>query len=111
MTVKSSAVVVGNSLLCNVSNEDWHFFIRHLNGENQVAFSVFHRKKVGTKEVEKFIPHWKTLQWIRIKNSQLGQSESYAKDTEFEVNVYASVSSTKKHSEVVKAFLEFMQGS
>lgn len=111
MPVKSSAIVVGNSLLCTVPNEDWHFFIRHVNGENQVAFSVFHRKEVGTKELEKFIPHWKTLRWTRIKNSQLGQSESYAKDAEFEVNVYASVSSTKKHSDVVQAFLDFMQSS
>ncbi len=106
--MKSSAVVVGNSLLCTLPNADWHFFIRNLNGENQVDFAPFHRKEIRPIDVEKFIPHWKTLHWVKIKDSQLGHSESYAKDTTFEVNVYASENSLKKHSDVITAFLNFM---
>ncbi len=108
MAVKSSSVVVGNSLLCTLPDADWHFFIRPLNGENFIVFSNFHRKTVGSTDVVKFIPHWKTLRWIKIKNSQLGKSESYLKDTEFEINVYATPQSQKKHQEVVDAFLAFM---
>ncbi len=110
MSVKSSAIVIGNMLLCAVPNTDWHFFIRRLDGENDVMFSTFHRKEFGVNDVAKFIPNWKTLRWVKIKDSQLGHSESYAKDAEFEVNVYAAVNSTKKHPDVVEAFLAFMNG-
>ncbi|MGB4497357.1 MAG: hypothetical protein WBI40_01545 [Methylococcaceae bacterium] len=108
MAVKSISIVIGNSLVCSVPNEDWHFFIRRLDGENDVVFSTFHRKNFGAKDVEKFIPHWKTVRWVKIKNSQLGHSESYTKDTEFEINVYAAPDSEKKHPDVIKAFLDFM---
>jgi hypothetical protein len=110
MVVKSSAIVIGNMLLCAVPNADWHFFIRRLDGENDVAFSTFHRKEFGAADVAKFIPNWKTLHWTKIKDSQLGHSESYIKDAEFEINVYAPMNSTKKHPEVVEAFLAFMHG-
>ena len=108
MTVISSAIVVGYMLLCDIPDVDWQFFIRRLDGGNYVEFSKFHRKEFGANDVAKFIPNWKTLRWIKIKNSQLGQKESYAKDTEFEINVYASTRSIKKHPEVVEAFLAFM---
>ncbi len=110
MAVKSSAIVVGNMLLCGVPNADWHFFIRRLDGEDDIAFSTFHRKEFGATDVAKFISNWKTLRWVKIKDSQLGHSESYAKDAEFEINVYAALHSTKKHLEVVEAFLAFMHG-
>lgn len=110
MAVKSSAIVIGNILLCTVPNADWHFFIRRLDGENHVAFSTFHRKEFGTADAAKFIPNWKTFRWVKIKNSQLGHSESYAKDAEFEVNVYAATHSTKRHPDVAEAFLAFMHG-
>jgi hypothetical protein len=106
--MKSSAVVVGNMLLCSLQETDWHFFIRRLDGENDVVFATYHRKEVGPANVAKFIPNWKTLHWVKIKNSQLGHSESYAKDTEFEINVYANPHSTKKHPDVIESFLNFM---
>lgn len=108
MTVKSSSIVVGNRLLCTPPDSDWHFFIRRLDGENCVLFSQFHRKTFGVSDLNKFIPNWKTLRWVKIKDSQLGHSESYAKDVEFEINVYASPSSEKKHKMVIDAFLELM---
>lgn len=106
--MKSFAVVVGNSLLCTVEDADWHFFIRGLEGGNQVAFAPFHRKEIRAIDVAKFIPHWQKIRWIKIKNSQLGHSESYLKDAEFEVNVYANPHSVKKHPDVIEAFMNFM---
>ncbi len=109
MRDKSIAVVVGNVLLYSVAGEDWHFFIRSLDAQTHASFSDFHKKGMSPANVAKFLPNWKTLKWTRIKNSILGRSESYAKDVEFEVNVYATEKSEKKHQEVIDLFLAFMR--
>jgi hypothetical protein len=109
MTLKAFSIVVGNSLLCTLDGADWHFFIRRLDAENHVPFSKFHRKEISPAQVNQFIPNLKALKWIKIKNSILGKHESYAKDVEFEINVYSAESSPKKHKEVVDVFLEFMR--
>ncbi|MDD5755328.1 MAG: hypothetical protein PHN45_11330 [Methylococcales bacterium] len=108
MKTEAFATVVGNSLLCTLTGTDWHFFIRRLNGEVYVPFSKFHKKTISPTDVVQYLPNWKTLRWTRIKDSILGKHESYAKDVEFEVNVYTTELSPKKHQEVVEAFLEFM---
>jgi hypothetical protein len=104
----SQVVGIGNKLLCTVESADWHFFIRRLDGENYVPFSEFHKKEMTSADVAKFIPNWHTLRWIKIKNSMAGKSESYAKDAEFQVNVYSAEDSLKKHEEIVESFLTFM---
>lgn len=109
MTTNAFATVVGNSLLCTVPDTDWHFFIRTLDGKTYVPFSTFHKKTISPADVAKnYLPNWKTLHWTRIKNSILGTHESYANDIEFEINVYTTESSPKKHEEVVETFLKFM---
>ncbi len=109
MTTQAFATIVGNSLLCTIPETDWHFFIRRLDGEIHVPFSKFHKKQISPADVTQYIPNWKTLRWTRIKDSILGKHESYAKDVEFEINVYSTEKSPKKHQEVVEAFLEFMR--
>lgn len=109
MTTNAFSTVVGNSLLCTVPEADWHFFIRRLGGETYVPFSKFHRKTISPSGVVQYIPNWKTLRWTRIKNSILGNHESYAKDIEFEINVYSTEKSPRKHQEVVDVFLGFMR--
>lgn len=109
MTGKSVATIVGKSLLNSVIGEDWHFFIRRLDGELHVPFSAFHKKEMPPASVAQYLPNWKTLRWTKIKNNILGKSESYAKDVEFEVNVYAGEKSTKTHQEIVDAFMAFMR--
>jgi hypothetical protein len=110
MNTNAASIVVGNSLLCTPPDADWHFFIRHLNGEMYVPFSKFHKKTISPTDVAHYIPNWKTLRWTRIKDSILGKHESYAKDVEFEINVYSTEKSPKKHKEVLAAFMEFMHG-
>ncbi len=104
---KCTGVIVGNSLSCNL-NEDWHFFLRRLDGEPYVPFSAFHKQNVTPADIAQYLPNWHKLQWVKIKNSMLGKSESYAKDIEFEVNVHVTQQSTKKHQDAVNAFLTFM---
>jgi hypothetical protein len=101
-------VIIGDSLLCSFSGEDWHFFLRRLDRERHVPFSAFHKKPISPADVAKYFPNWHKLRWTKIKNSMLGKSESYAKDDEFEVNVYVAESSKKKHQDAVDAFLAFM---
>lgn len=110
MTINASAIVIGNFMLCTLPGADWHFFIRRLDGEVYVPFSKFHRKTISPTSVTQYIPNWKTLRWTRIKNSILGKHESYAKDVEFEINVYSTEKSLKKHKEVIAAFMAFMHG-
>lgn len=109
MNTTAFANVVGNSLLCTLPDADWHFFIRHLDGQTHVSFSAFHKKQISPANVAKFLPNWKTLRWTKIKDSILGKHESYAKDVEYEINVYSTQQSPKKHQDVIDAFLEFMR--
>jgi hypothetical protein len=108
MNEKCFATVVENRLLCSLIDADWHFFIRRLDAENSVPFSEFHKKEITSAGVSKFIPNWRTFHWNKIKNSMAGKSESYAKDVEFEINIYSLEHSTKKHQDVVDAFIAFM---
>lgn len=108
MNEKCFATVVENRLLCSLNDADWHFFIRRLDEEVHVPFSNFHKKEIKPSDLAKFIPNWRTLPWKKIKNSMAGKSESYAKDVEFELNVYSMEHGTKKHQDVIEAFLAFM---
>lgn len=108
---KCTGIILGDSLLCGFDGEDWHFFLRRLDGGLHVPFSAFHKKSISPAEVAKYLPNWRKLSWTKIKNSMLGKSESYAKDVEFEVNVYVTEHSTKKHQDAVNAFLAFMSGT
>ena len=104
----SQVVGIGNKLLCTVEEADWHFFIRRLDGENYVPFSAFHKKDITPADVATFIPNWHSLRWVKIKNSMAGKSESYAKDADFQVNVYSAENGSKKHELIVESFLAFM---
>jgi len=108
MTEKCVATVIENRLLCCVENADWHFFLRRLDKEVHVPFSEFHKKAIKPADIAKFLPNWRALDWRKIKDSMAGKSESYAKDKEFEINVYSTPNGTKKHQAVIEAFLAFM---
>ena len=109
MKTTAFANIVGNSLLCTLADADWLFFIRRLDGQTHVPFSMLYKKQISPANIATFIPNWKTLRWVKIKDSILGKHESYAKDVVFEINVYSTEHSPKKHQDVIDAFLEFMR--
>ena len=109
MKAEGFTTVMGGSLACSIKGEDWNFSIRRVDGTNHGPFYEFHNKEVSANDVAVFLPNWASLDWIEIKDSMLGKSESYAKDVEFKVNVQSSERSTKNHKEVVEAFMAFMQ--
>jgi len=109
MKAKGFATLMASSLDCCVANADWHFLVRRVDGKSHGEFFNFHEKVVSEIDVAKYIPNWKSLHWINIKDSELSKSESYAKDVEFMVNVSSSVNGKKTHAEVIDAFLSFMK--
>ncbi len=111
MTEKCIATVIENRLLCCIEQADWHFFLRRLDKENHVPFSPFHKKEIKPVDLAKFLPNWRSLRWKPIKNNMAGKSESFAKDSEFEINVYSTSHGNKKHQEIIEAFLAFMNHS
>lgn len=108
MPEKCVVTVIENRLSCCVENADWHFFLRRLDKTVHVPFSDFHKKEITPTDLANFLPNWRALNWKKIKNSMAGKSESYAKDKEFEINVYSKPNGEKKHQAVIEAFLAFM---
>jgi len=93
------------------TDADWHFSIRRVDGKTQGDFYELHDKEVLPSYFAKYVPNWQQLEWTEIKDSMMSKSESYAKDTEFKVNVMSRENGTKSHGEVVEAFLTFMSGA
>lgn len=109
MNAKGFATVMAGSLACSITDADWHFSIRRVDGKTHGPFFNFHGKEVSADDVAKYLPNWNNLQWTEIKDSMMGKSESYGKDVEFKVNVQSTEGGSKTHREVVEAFLAYMR--
>ncbi|WP_018295415.1 hypothetical protein [Mariprofundus ferrooxydans] len=111
MKVNGFATVMAGSLACSVEDADWHFSIRRTDGKTHDPFFEFHGKPVSASDVKVFLPNWDNLEWTEIKDSLLGKSESYAKDSEFKVNVQSTQDGNISHKDVIDAFLDFMRNA
>lgn len=109
MKAEGFVTVMAGSLVCNLPGADWRFSIRRVDGSGYGHFFDFHQKEVLAIDIAAYLPNWESLQWMEIKDSVLGKSESYVKDVEFKVNVQSIENGTKNHKEVVEAFLTFMR--
>lgn len=111
MKAECFATVMAGSLACRVTDADWHFSIRRVDGKTYGSFFDFHEKEVSASDIAKFIPNIESLQWTEIKNSILGKSESYTTDQEFKINVQSTEGGSKNHKQVEEAFLKFMRNA
>jgi hypothetical protein len=109
MKAKGFVAVFAGCLACSITDADWRFSIRRIDGRTHRPFIDFNGKEVTASDVAKFLPNWNNLQWTEIKDSMSVKSESYGKDVEFKVNVQSTEDGSKTHREVIDAFLEFMR--
>ena len=109
MKAKGFVAVFAGCLAWSITDADWHFSIRRIDGRTHRPFIDFNGKEVSATDVAKFLPNWNSLQWTEIKDSMSVKSESYGIDDEFKVNVQSTEDGSKTHIEVVDAFLEFMR--
>ena len=111
MKAEGFATVMAGSLACSVADADWHFSIRRVDGKTHGPFFNSHGKEISASDISEYLPNWRTIKWIEIKDSLLSKSESYAEDEEFKVNVQSVQDGSKSPQEVIDAFLDFMNNA
>ncbi len=102
-------VMAGNAgLAVFIPQAEWSFLLRRTDLREERLFLAYHDREIGPLQVVVFIPHWKSVRWIRVADNLLSRSESTAIDGAYQVTVRAESGSGKLHEAVIDAFLGFM---
>ena len=110
MTGSGSVLPSAAGLVVSIGAQGWCFTLRRADLRSADIFFKYHGKEIAAADVSRFLPNWRSLNWIQVPRSLLSPNELSAVDGEYAISLSGDSTGDMERNELVGAFLRFMIG-